>query len=174
MLHMQGRESDEGGTQHTVVQNIEEKSASCSCKHIRLGVLCKHIFHVFKDMQLERIPDKYIVSRWTRSACLKPIFQINGSIVDQTTDIEGIKLIINHMWGDLYTCFQIEEGNIERLIELRGALTKQKHKFQQVLVEGSGQTVKEIIVENYCGLWDHHTRRQHCFGTNASKEQGKW
>lgn len=144
--------SDGGAMTYRVVHTVSSKSAICNCnRFIQLGVLCKHIFLVFKDMKMEIIPDQYIVSRWTRSACLRPIFQIDGSVVDQTTDIEGMKLVVNQLWGDFYTCLQMAEGNMERLTGLRNALKQQKEIFHEAGVDYSGRIGKQKVVENYCG-----------------------
>ncbi|XP_057808642.1 protein FAR1-RELATED SEQUENCE 5-like [Salvia miltiorrhiza] len=40
---------------------------SCSCKlFIRKGWLCKHIFFVMRTRKLNKIPEKYIIARWTK------------------------------------------------------------------------------------------------------------
>ncbi|KAL3643786.1 hypothetical protein CASFOL_014601 [Castilleja foliolosa] len=52
-----------------VVYNSVEDSYTCSCrKYVRWGLLCRHIFVLFKDIKVRVIPDKYIVSRWTKNA----------------------------------------------------------------------------------------------------------
>ncbi|GER45737.1 FAR1-related protein [Striga asiatica] len=64
-----------------VVYERNENTTTCTCKKFtRIGRLCSHIFFVFKDLKLESIPEKYIVSRWTKHASLKPIFVVDGNI----------------------------------------------------------------------------------------------
>ncbi|XP_019198283.1 PREDICTED: protein FAR-RED ELONGATED HYPOCOTYL 3-like [Ipomoea nil] len=54
----------------TVVHNVNDHEAKCSCKMFEMVVLlCRHVFVVFRD--LERIPLKYMVNRWTKDASLK-------------------------------------------------------------------------------------------------------
>lgn len=39
----------------------------CSCRHfVRFGFLCRHIFCVFKNRDINFIPKQYILRRWTR------------------------------------------------------------------------------------------------------------
>ncbi|XP_019172831.1 PREDICTED: protein FAR1-RELATED SEQUENCE 5-like [Ipomoea nil] len=61
----------------SVVHNANEQEATCSCKMFEMvGLLCRHVFVVFKD--LEKIPLKYVVNRWTKDASLKATFEIDG------------------------------------------------------------------------------------------------
>ncbi|XP_019161151.1 PREDICTED: protein FAR1-RELATED SEQUENCE 5-like [Ipomoea nil] len=61
------------------------------CFSCRVVSLCecdgKAYFFVFKDRGLERIPSMYLVSRWTKAACLKPIFDIDDTVVDQSAKV---------------------------------------------------------------------------------------
>lgn len=52
---------------YKVLRNIEDGSVVCSCRHFaRYGFLCRHIFCVFKNRDIEVIPNQYILRRWTR------------------------------------------------------------------------------------------------------------
>ncbi|KAL3627323.1 hypothetical protein CASFOL_028686 [Castilleja foliolosa] len=54
-----------------VVYNRTDCTYVCSCKKfVRIGLLCSHIFVLFKDMKLDAIPDKYILNRWTKDATI--------------------------------------------------------------------------------------------------------
>ncbi|KAH6775885.1 hypothetical protein C2S52_013446 [Perilla frutescens var. hirtella] len=50
-----------------VVYDSVEDIIVCSCaKFVREGLLCCHIYILLKDLNVDRIPDKYVVPRWTR------------------------------------------------------------------------------------------------------------
>ncbi|XP_031108431.1 protein FAR1-RELATED SEQUENCE 5-like [Ipomoea triloba] len=67
------------GVVNVVVFNIAETIASYLCRMFeRVGLLCRHIFLVFKDARLDSIPPCYIVSRWTYDAYKRPIYDIDG------------------------------------------------------------------------------------------------
>ncbi|XP_022025122.1 protein FAR1-RELATED SEQUENCE 5-like [Helianthus annuus] len=50
-----------------VTRNTEDGNIECSCQmFLRLGILCKHIFHVLNKCDIEEIPEKYICKRWMK------------------------------------------------------------------------------------------------------------
>ncbi|PWA90595.1 FAR1 DNA binding domain, Zinc finger, SWIM-type, MULE transposase domain, FHY3/FAR1 family [Artemisia annua] len=50
-----------------VLRTIEDRSVVCTCRHFaRFGFLCRHIFCVFKNRDINVIPEQYILRRWTR------------------------------------------------------------------------------------------------------------
>ncbi|XP_021991700.1 uncharacterized protein LOC110888483 [Helianthus annuus] len=45
----------------------EDVIASCSCRRFeQYGLLCKHIYFVFKMFKVKEIPNKYVMRRWTK------------------------------------------------------------------------------------------------------------
>ncbi|GJT78791.1 protein FAR1-related sequence 5 [Tanacetum coccineum] len=53
---------------YKVLRNVGGGSAVCSCQlFVRVGILCKHIFCVFKNANVEMIPQQYILRRWTKT-----------------------------------------------------------------------------------------------------------
>lgn len=47
-----------------VIYNKSDGTITCGCKKfIMSGLLCRHIFAVFKNLKFESIPEKYVVSR---------------------------------------------------------------------------------------------------------------
>ncbi|GKA34890.1 protein FAR1-related sequence 5 [Tanacetum coccineum] len=53
---------------YKVLQNVGDGSVVCSCQlFMRVGILCKHIFCVFKNDNVEMIPQQYILRRWTKN-----------------------------------------------------------------------------------------------------------
>ncbi|XP_019172922.1 PREDICTED: protein FAR1-RELATED SEQUENCE 5-like [Ipomoea nil] len=70
---------DTYGNVYIVVYNPTETTADYSCRMFqRVGLLCRHIFLVFKDARLDSILPCYLVSRWTRDAYKHPIYDIEG------------------------------------------------------------------------------------------------
>ncbi|GKB54576.1 protein FAR1-related sequence 5 [Tanacetum coccineum] len=53
---------------YKVLRNVGDGSVVCSCQlFVRVGILCKHIFCVFKNGNVEMIPQQYILRRWTKN-----------------------------------------------------------------------------------------------------------
>ncbi|PWA77326.1 protein FAR1-RELATED SEQUENCE 5 [Artemisia annua] len=51
-----------------VLRNQEDGSVVCSCQlFVRVGILCRHVFCVFKNANIEVIPSQYILRRWTKN-----------------------------------------------------------------------------------------------------------
>ncbi|XP_019184054.1 PREDICTED: protein FAR1-RELATED SEQUENCE 5-like [Ipomoea nil] len=119
---------------------LSDYTATCSCKMFeRMGLLCRHIFCVFKDRGVESIPSRYVVSRWTKGACLKPIFHIDDTIIDQSSKVENVRIFTNLLWSDIYACVGLADGNIERLAQLRRVICEQRQLFlQEGSEDGSG------------------------------------
>ncbi|GJZ75592.1 protein FAR1-related sequence 5 [Tanacetum coccineum] len=56
---------------YKVLRNVGDGSVVCSCKlFVRVGILCKHIFYVFKNANVEMIPQQYILRRWMKNLIL--------------------------------------------------------------------------------------------------------
>ncbi|XP_031101941.1 protein FAR1-RELATED SEQUENCE 5-like [Ipomoea triloba] len=134
---------------------LDDNCARCSCKMFeRMGLLCKHIFFVFKDRGLESIPSRYLVHQWTKGACLHPIFDIDGIVVDQSAKVENVRLLTNLMWSDIYACVGLADGNIDRLSQIRSVINDQMKLFLQDGSEnGSSVAVgsKQSVINLFCG-----------------------
>ncbi|XP_019164429.1 PREDICTED: protein FAR1-RELATED SEQUENCE 5-like [Ipomoea nil] len=134
----------------TVVHNVNDHEAKCSCKMFEMvGLLCRHIFVVFRD--LERIPLKYVVNRWTKDASLKATFEIDGVIYDQNGPKDEKKMLLNKVWSDIHCCMDLAGSNMEQLTAFSKVIDEQK----QLLLSGkeklSPQHSRRTVIESYCG-----------------------
>ncbi|XP_019181733.1 PREDICTED: protein FAR1-RELATED SEQUENCE 5-like [Ipomoea nil] len=134
---------------------LADCSAICSCKMFeRMGLVCRHIFFVFKDHGLERIPSMYLVSRWTKGASLKPIFDIDDTVVDQSAKVDNVRVLTNLMWSEIYACVGLADGNVERLEKLRRVICEQREFFIKDGCEdnnGVAGSSKESVIKSFCG-----------------------
>ncbi|XP_019160734.1 PREDICTED: uncharacterized protein LOC109157289 [Ipomoea nil] len=85
------------------------------------------------DRGLESIPLRYLVDRWTKGACLKPIFDIDDTIVDQSSKVENVRVLTNILWSDIYACVGLADDGSEN---------------------GSGVAVgsKQSVINSFCGV----------------------
>ncbi|KAL6284346.1 hypothetical protein ACE6H2_015275 [Prunus campanulata] len=52
-----------------VVYDVSADLASCSCKHLEFcGIPCRHVLAFPKHVQVEYLPDKYLLKRWVQRA----------------------------------------------------------------------------------------------------------
>ncbi|GER37255.1 FAR1-related protein [Striga asiatica] len=135
-----------------VVYDKSQNTATCSCKKfVRVGLLCCHVFYMFKDLNLQSIPEKYLVPRWTKYASLKPIFEVHGQIIDQCAMIEERKSIMNQLFSEFYSCIGLVEGNNDFMTSLLHSLKNQRHIFTSGLDQPSATTSKKKLFEDYYG-----------------------
>ena len=59
-----------------------------------LGILCRHIFCVFKFYGIEQIPEKYILKRWRRDVIPTELLKrrFNSSFDDSNSDMTAIDI----------------------------------------------------------------------------------
>ncbi|GER49602.1 FAR1-related protein, partial [Striga asiatica] len=135
-----------------VVYDKSQNTATCSCKKfVRVGLLCCHVFYVFKDLNLQSIPEKYLVPRWTKYASLKPIFEVHGQIIDQCAMIEERKSIMNQLFSEFYSCIGFVEGNNDFMTSLLHSLKNQRLIFTSGVDQSSATSSKKKLFEDYYG-----------------------
>ncbi|KAH6780759.1 hypothetical protein C2S52_011996 [Perilla frutescens var. hirtella] len=96
-----------------VVHNKVEDSTTCNClKFVRDGILCCHIFTLFKDLKLQSIPPKYVVSCWMKSSLINEAGALLG---DRCFLLEENKIVMNQLISEFYTCLSVAEGNTAKM-----------------------------------------------------------
>ncbi|XP_019179244.1 PREDICTED: protein FAR1-RELATED SEQUENCE 1-like [Ipomoea nil] len=75
---------DDDDLVHMVMFDCSITSVEYTCNlFTRRGLLCRHIFWVFKDRRVDSIPSRYVVARWTRDACVRQLLGVQrGEAVD--------------------------------------------------------------------------------------------
>ncbi|XP_074306050.1 protein FAR1-RELATED SEQUENCE 5-like [Silene latifolia] len=65
-----------------VAYNNESKETTCTCKMFeRKGILCKHIISIISGKGLQSIPEQYIETRWTKKSYRKPLYGLDGKLL---------------------------------------------------------------------------------------------
>ncbi|XP_031108438.1 uncharacterized protein LOC116012907 [Ipomoea triloba] len=136
----------------TLEHNVTEKKVVCSCKMFEIiGLLCSHTFMVFKDLNFDKIPLKYVLNLWTKGASLKPIFHINGLRFYQSPGMDERKVLLTQLWGDMQCCIGLtEEAEIDKLIEFAQVIKKQKLILMREQADLSPTHRKNAVIESYC------------------------
>ncbi|KAH6775919.1 hypothetical protein C2S52_013480 [Perilla frutescens var. hirtella] len=128
---------DDGGDQIFVVSydKIEDTAVCDYMKFVRKGLLCCHIFVLFKQFKWDDIPKKYVVSRWTRAAHLNPLDGIGDPLLERLVNSNDCKNMTNQMISDFYACVAAVEGDMDKMhILIRGM-----KELKDVLVSGDAQ-----------------------------------
>ncbi|XP_057803496.1 uncharacterized protein LOC131018804 [Salvia miltiorrhiza] len=83
-----------------VVHNMVADTITCYCKHfVKMGLVCRHMFVVMRNLGLKAIPEKYIVDRWRKDA--------GNSVLARDAAQPHNKPLIS----EAFRCIAIAEGN---------------------------------------------------------------
>ncbi|XP_024977641.1 protein FAR1-RELATED SEQUENCE 6-like [Cynara cardunculus var. scolymus] len=122
---------DEKIAEYKVVRHLKESTIVCSCNHIgRHGYLCRHVFQVLLNADVESILEKYILRRWRRD--LMPIELQNSRqrIYDVGEDQRRIINDIYDAFDDVLDILRDAKEKLESFVatikELRDDLAKER------------------------------------------------
>ncbi|KAL2930456.1 Protein FAR1-RELATED SEQUENCE 5, partial [Bienertia sinuspersici] len=106
----------------------------CSCKMFECeGIPCRHILCVLKGKCLSEVPSYYILNRWTKMAASKPIFDLDGNILEGR-DPEQLTLLLNGI------------KNIStQLAELQGNASQNKTEIMESFLGLSAPVETQIL-----------------------------
>ncbi|KAJ9537073.1 hypothetical protein OSB04_029806 [Centaurea solstitialis] len=133
-----------------VTHNKEHASFHCSCLFFHhYGLLCRHIFCVFKNLGIEEIPTKYIMKRWRKDLISSELLK------KQHWDGEGnqhLKELENDAQSIFDDCLGIVVNDIKKF----EAFVSKMKTLKTELEEAAGCTVaqkgKEKIMESLLGV----------------------
>ncbi|XP_042049454.1 protein FAR1-RELATED SEQUENCE 12-like [Salvia splendens] len=109
----------------TVTYEIENESFDCECKLFeRCGYLCNHLFFVFRNKDVNNIPDKYVGNQWLKSELLKAVHGLTSdeSASDKGSNEDDKLQIGNRCHGRYFGLYQRAFKNKNHLIALDNLL----------------------------------------------------
>ncbi|XP_074313047.1 protein FAR1-RELATED SEQUENCE 5-like [Silene latifolia] len=69
-------------TTYTVAFNPTTFDAKYSCKMFeRKGYICKHIIWILSGKGVRKIPEQYLLSRWTKNTKKMPLYDVHGQLI---------------------------------------------------------------------------------------------
>jgi hypothetical protein len=144
---------DRNNSQHGVLLNVKDQKTTCTCRLFeREGLLCSHIFYAFKDCDFDRIPEMYICNRWTKDACLRPVYgDVNSDVLRVCAAQEERKMLINQLWADFHCVVELAGVSNECLVEVSESIKAQKEKLMESRIEPSHSSTKKRVIESFCG-----------------------
>ncbi|CAA0838976.1 Unknown protein [Striga hermonthica] len=117
------------------------------------GWPCKHIFVVFKDLNIEVIPPAHISLRWTKFAFSKPLFHVVDNISEECAKINDKKILLNKIWSDVHICVGLIETQMDQLVEFSRLI--EEHKRTLMVEQGGGVSAfveREERFESFVGI----------------------
>ncbi|KAK9668040.1 hypothetical protein RND81_13G031200 [Saponaria officinalis] len=117
---------------YTVAFNPTTFDATCSCKMFeRKGYICKHIIWILAGKGIKKIPDKYLLSRWTKNTKKMPIYDAHGQLLDDFDSSDVSKLQISNVWSEFYSTLTLVKSlPINHITELIDLLKTFRQKFK--------------------------------------------
>ncbi|XP_019180274.1 PREDICTED: protein FAR1-RELATED SEQUENCE 5-like [Ipomoea nil] len=130
------RIEDTSGKMFEVTQHPASKNIECACnKFNRMGLLCRHVVLVMKAEGYDTIPEKYIVTRWTRSACAHPMYDVPWATKTNNTKTNEATKMANKLWSEFYTCMGLAKGWPDRMDQMLATLQQLKKDLEMEMQE---------------------------------------
>ncbi|KAF2324468.1 hypothetical protein GH714_014577 [Hevea brasiliensis] len=107
----------------TVHFNASTMDISCTCKKFQsMGLLCSHALKIFIVKNVTKIPDNYILRRWTKDAKKRMIEYVQGE--SHANDEETATIFRNNLMKLSYDIIMRSQGNEATRQFCRDALRK--------------------------------------------------
>ncbi|KAK9669665.1 hypothetical protein RND81_13G146800 [Saponaria officinalis] len=89
--------------------------------------LTVHIFWIFSNKLLKTIPGKYILTRWSKNALRRPIYDLNGNIIENYDAADEPQLEMSKVWSEFYNViFVVAKKEADVLRDLQRVLREFK------------------------------------------------
>ncbi|XP_074315278.1 protein FAR1-RELATED SEQUENCE 5-like [Silene latifolia] len=92
----------------------------------RMRLLYKHCLWILHNQDFQKIPEQYIMQRWTKAAMSKPVFDKDGKLIDVSQKFSDRKSLSTELWQEVYSCVSVAECDdndmkllIEKLRDIR-------------------------------------------------------
>lgn len=140
---------DVSGNESLVEYNSGEVTIKCTCKMFeKVGLLCRHGFVALKDAGMEVIPSTYVLGRWTRAACVRPV----SIDVNLGNNAENSNLAPQHkMWVDFHACLALAGEDRDRMVIVGNAVQSLKETLSVDVNSAPVRRGKRSVIENFCG-----------------------
>ncbi|XP_074292054.1 protein FAR1-RELATED SEQUENCE 1-like [Silene latifolia] len=101
-----------------VAHNNESKETTCTYKMFeRKGILCKHIIWIISGKGLQSIPEQYIETRWTKKSYRKPLYGLDGKLLQDYDPTDLRKLELSRVWSEFYATISVLNSMPENQIK---------------------------------------------------------
>ncbi|KAH7862821.1 hypothetical protein Vadar_009995 [Vaccinium darrowii] len=130
---------------HVVTYDSSEDTVTCSCKKFEFGgILCSHALKVLSSNNVVRIPDQYILKRWTKNAKSRSIEATCAS-----SPVEDPKAMMGIQYKELCRlCTQMVTRAVETEEAYKIALNALQKISEDVDASLTGQTFHETSHAN--------------------------
>ncbi|XP_074314025.1 protein FAR1-RELATED SEQUENCE 5-like [Silene latifolia] len=87
---------------------LDSIEITCSCSMFqRMDLLCRHCLWVLHNQDFQKIPEQYIMQRWTKAVMSKPVFDKEGKVIDVFQKFSDRKSLSTEQWQEVYSCVSV-------------------------------------------------------------------
>ncbi|XP_050229332.1 protein FAR1-RELATED SEQUENCE 7-like [Mercurialis annua] len=176
----------------TIFFNLDTLEVNCSCKKFEsMGILCSHALKAFVTKNITKIPEKYVIPRWTRNAkerkhlleIEKSVHEISESeiiyskramrsaydLVSRSRENEKARAIIYQLFEEGHTrlddYFKNENADIQfscRKNLAKKTLLDSKDDYEQILMDPPRVRTKGDKGERIKNHWEKRKKKPTC------------
>ncbi|KAF7802441.1 protein FAR1-RELATED SEQUENCE 5-like [Senna tora] len=117
-----------------------DKTISCTCRKFETwGILCCHALKVFEAYDVKKLPDQYILKRWTKEARTGIIYDAKGNEIEDDPKL-GRTLQYNSLCHDLDNIASEVAGKDEEVSFIRMVMHEAMKKVMECRLEKRHET----------------------------------
>ncbi|XP_042030902.1 protein FAR1-RELATED SEQUENCE 5-like [Salvia splendens] len=138
-----------------VRHEVSTESYQCDCKlFLRRGILCSHIFWLFKNHDVKEIPSTYIGTRWLKTSLLKSVHNdpSEESSTSADSQIDAKRAVATKLHSLYFHLFQRAQSNADDMFALFDGMEELSHKLFGDTVPSVSSMGKAQSIENLYGL----------------------
>ncbi|GJY74790.1 FAR1-related sequence 5-like protein [Tanacetum coccineum] len=133
-----------------VLYNKGDGSVSCCCQlFVRSGILCRHIFCVFKNFKVSCIPDQHILRRWTRDLIPLHLRNKKNHYAEKNEAIEKLAIEASII---VDSCIHMLRNNEQKLSVFVNKMKALKSEVEVNLPIVPTRTVFFDLVQEFMGV----------------------
>ncbi|XP_074301136.1 protein FAR-RED ELONGATED HYPOCOTYL 3-like [Silene latifolia] len=114
----------------------------------RKGILCKHIIWIISGKGLQSIPEQYIETRWTKKSYRKPLYGLDGKLLQDYDSTNLRKLELSRVWSEFYATISVLTSMPENQIKELSLMLLQ---FREKINPTKESLIKEQELEMLLG-----------------------
>ncbi|KAD2804488.1 hypothetical protein E3N88_37865 [Mikania micrantha] len=116
--------------------HLPKQVLSCTCMGFtRIGYLCRHVFCVFRYKKVEKIPDDFIIRRWTKNLLPSNLFSSDKLLAGDNSEMS---LKMNELMDLVTQCMDLLIGDVEEFDSFFEQIKDMKQNlFEKLKIEAS-------------------------------------
>ncbi|XP_019179213.1 PREDICTED: protein FAR1-RELATED SEQUENCE 5-like [Ipomoea nil] len=139
--------ANEGNIIATMHYKVGSLGASCNCNLFRrMGLVCRHMFVVFRGAQMEQLPAEYIiVSRWCKHLTC-------GACKGVPSNGDKPTPIATQLWDEINTCVGLVGNSLERQTRMVSILKDLNAEFSSDGLSTNPVKGNRVAIQALCGV----------------------